>query len=589
MYPVTPQYEQDMSAPLRPESTIKIVFGVSDPDAPFASTLTDNGSLYYSNVGSCDLGIDVTKMYETLEHNRFTLDAKNPLALKVNPLYQGYVGNEISDANGNFINKPKITMQFSEFFEFAGLSFNFDSVKNNYPASLTVVAYNNTSLILNKTYSPIDPIFVVPDAIPICNKIEITCNSTNIPHRRFRISEILYGIIDVLYDANISDCSFSTNVDLMSNSLPRYDFKFSIFDIDGKYDPEKPDNLFQYLESGQSVKFLIGQTLTDGSIEWIPISNGFTSGEVEVSNAGFTKNISVSSTSVLDFLDMEYDEGIYYSQGRTFYDLANDVVTFAGYRGTMQIDDYLKTLKTSVPLTGHSVKECLQLIANACNCSISINRSGQICILPIVNRMQNFTFGFEKMTNLPLSKRVPALRDINSSFKSISIDVDVSEIAKLEINSPTLKEVSIKYNPAINVTYSLSGLSVVGTPKIFVNKMVISLSGNGTITLNGNFIQMADVLVSKRYREIGSDLNIFNELIDSESFANSYCDNMANYYQRRSTYEFDNRGYPELDLLDDVVCQTNYVGEINSTIIQNDISFNGTIKGKSKVLSLDKN
>ena len=79
MYPVTAKWKEETEQTLRNPSYVRIVFGVTDPDAPGLSTQTDNGHLPYSDVDSVDVGTTAPSTYQTLERNRFILDGKNPL------------------------------------------------------------------------------------------------------------------------------------------------------------------------------------------------------------------------------------------------------------------------------------------------------------------------------------------------------------------------------------------------------------------------------------------------------------------------------------------------------------------------------
>lgn len=586
MYLVSEAYKTEMNRPVRNITEVEITFGVSNPDAPYASTLLDNGHAFYSNTQSIDLGINVSNTYDTLEHNRFVLSGYGKLLDTDNLVFDGYIGNEICGADGVFVAKPTIEITFSQFFEFGGFTIQFDHTKENYPTEVRIQAFNNTTEVHNILYANNRNRFIAGDTIPECNKLLLTFDKMNVGNRRMRVFEIIYGIIDTLYTKDISKCSFSSDVDVIGNSLPKYSLSFDIFDVENKYDPENPDSLFRFIEQGQSAKFFIKQLLDDGTYEKIPVCNGFTSGGATSSSGGYTKVVSVPCSSVLDLLDFDYDEAIYTGTPRSMWDLANDVMTFAGYSGTLLLDEILKTIYTTIPLPVRPVRECLQLIAQASNCAIFVDRNGQINIKRLVLDTTEYTLDFSKMKEIPASTRTPVLRNIISSYNTLTVDTSSTKLASIDVVAGAGKVYTIEYSTATNISYVLSGVSLIGTPKIYSNKMEIEVYGTGSITVNGYYVKSTKIKVSTKYREIGSDLSIENELIDNETFLETYCDNINEYYLRRNSYSFGTRGYPEIDLLDNTTIQTNYDGYVGGNIVKTDLEFNGALSGSNTVLAL---
>ena len=49
-------------------------------------------------------------------------------------------------------------------------------------------------------------------------------------------------------------------------------------------------------------------------------------------------------------------------------------------------------------------------------------------------------------------------------------------------------------------------------------------------------------------------------------------------------YEFDNRGFPEVDCGDDIKIDTLFTEEMEVSNLESEITYNGTLKGKSKVI-----
>lgn len=154
MYPVTEQWKAEENKTLRNHSYVRIVFGITDPDAPGLSTPSDNGHLLFSDVGSVDIDTSAPSTYASLEWNRFILDGKNPLPVEVNSLYQGYVGSGISGADGVWAVQPKIEITFVDYVQFPALNFQFDESMDEYPERMQIVVEHDGMEVFNMYAEP---------------------------------------------------------------------------------------------------------------------------------------------------------------------------------------------------------------------------------------------------------------------------------------------------------------------------------------------------------------------------------------------------------------------------------------------------
>ena len=56
------------------------------------------------------------------------------------------------------------------------------------------------------------------------------------------------------------------------------------------------------------------------------------------------------------------------------------------------------------------------------------------------------------------------------------------------------------------------------------------------------------------------------------------------YVNRRLEYDFDDRGFPEVDVGDNVTINTLYTDYFEADVLSTSLSYNGTISGKTKLL-----
>lgn len=586
MYPVSEKWQEEDNLILRNRSYVRIVFGIQDPDAPALSNPSDNGHLLYSAVESVDLGASAPFTYQTLERNRFILDGTNPLPSDTNYTYQGYVGNLISDDNGEWSIPPAVTIQFDDYVSMAALTLEFDKNFNEYPEQIKITAEKDGEVVLDKTKYPDDTYYVVSEQIPLCTKITITWLKSKIPHRRARLLSLIYGIINDLQSQDIVTCKSTKEIDLISSKLPKQDFEFTIVDTEMKYDPENPSGVWEYLESRQPVTYYYGYELSNGTIEWIPWGMSYSTGDITVTKQQKMSNVTVKCAGLAEHLNMTYTEGKYYPEGISLYDLADEVMNFSGFSNLIELDDSLKQIYTHNPLSAQSVGECLQVIANAGRCIISYSRGGYLRILKEDTENVGFSFDFHKMETPETSKIAP-LRKVSGSYTSYTVESTVSNaVDAVEAESATPQEFTFEHSAYTNLSIELSGtLQMTGTPKYFAYKTVVTLSGSGTVTIKGNKLVSNTVSYAKQFKEVGEDLEgLTNELIDNAEDMVEYIDWTAEYAMRRTTYKSNDRGYPQLDCGDKVGYTSNFDNDVEVTLVKQTLTYNGAIKGSGEFI-----
>lgn len=587
MYPVTAKWKEETEQTLRNPSYVRIVFGVTDPDAPGLSRPTDNGHLPYSDVDSVDVGTTAPSTYQTLERNRFILDGKNPLPPESNPIYQGYAGLTISGDAGTYTTKPLVKISFGDYVQFPGLTFQFDDSMGDYPNSFRILAKKDSVSVFDKTYSPDTTYWEMADQIPLCNELSFYWLNSNIPHRRARLLSLTYGLVSRLGSDDIASCSSTKEIDLLSSKIPKQEFEFTLIDTQRRYDPENPSGLWEYLESRQPVNYQYGYELSDGSIEWIPWGLSYSTGDFDVSKSGIVAEVSVKCAGLADHLTMTYDEGVYSAAGRSLFDLATDVMKFAGFENTIELDNALKTIYTHNPLPSSKVNECLQLIANAGRCIMNHSRGGYIQILRENDSATGFDINFDKMTDTPTTTKIPPLRNLSVEYNSIKVNSEVTAaVNAAEVSSNVAHEYTFTHSAYTNQQIVLSsGLTMVGTPKYYAYKTVVTLKGTGTVTINGNSLTENKIEYRKKYSDVGEDLSgVSNTLIDNQTDAIAYANWVAAVTLRRNTYSAPDRGYPELDVGDSVNFTSNFANETPVTMVQQKLTYNGAIKGECQYI-----
>ena len=75
-------------------------------------------------------------------------------------------------------------------------------------------------------------------------------------------------------------------------------------------------------------------------------------------------------------------------------------------------------------------------------------------------------------------------------------------------------------------------------------------------------------------------------MITSMQHAREYAQWVAGIVQRRAEYTFKDRGFPEIDTMDNVSVDTLFTSNVQATVTENELSYNGAFSGSSKLLMI---
>lgn len=115
--------------------------------------------------------------------------------------------------------------------------------------------------------------------------------------------------------------------------------------------------------------------------------------------------------------------------------------------------------------------------------------------------------------------------------------------------------------------------------------MVLS-SGTKTVKITGKRINESSVVVSYDVADSGETDTEENPLITEDDMSDALAEHVAKYLQMRNTYDADYRGNPELEVGDVIGLQTRYTDEMDALVLTDEITFNGSLRGKIKVKGL---
>lgn len=586
---------QQLKKPKRNLGFLKINFNIIDPDTN--PTMTTNNEEIFSDFDKIkEEEILQTKNYATLEKNFWVLDNSQTI-YGSEELDQTYISSFMSNENCILENKPTFTFTSNIYLTTLGLTMMFDSIDENFVKKLNVKAYRDETIILDKDYTISDfkdrVIFADNEQLVRWNKIIITFLETNLPYRRVRINQLLFGIKEVYTDDNIFSAESKEKTTMINSELPTHTFKFTIDNYNKLFNPDNPVGWYRYILQRQPITYNWGYQLDDGTIEWILGGNMMLTGAVDVSD----NKVTFNTTSLINYLTKVYKKGIYNSNGKSLYDLAVDVLS----DNNITSEQYslwvgLKNMKTDAPLPILESRQLLQIIATAGNCVLYTDRENIIHIkpfVPIINPdILDYNFGNSKPNIKIQTELHDSIIYINHySFESVKTELFKNE--KLNINGIT--KIEIEYDLAIDVEASITNGTIISS-NFYGRYGVLEINNTSnepvSLVIEGKKAIINQTTDSMNFNLDGEDMEYKNDLVTNmleNSKTTKLKEFIGKWYNYRNIYSFDNRGDIVKNTRELVKLQTDFSDALVGYLVENNIKYNGAWSGSSTIMKVSDN
>ncbi|MDF2610037.1 MAG: hypothetical protein K0R92_1511 [Lachnospiraceae bacterium] len=364
MHNVSNEYSVEMKQPLRNHSYINVNIGLINQLAQSSSFLENPDGLYFSS--SDIFGTNKRSYYyATFEQNFVKANGSMLFPPRVAPINMknGYISNGIISQGPqsiliNFIDLTSVNIK--------GLTIVFGDY---YPVDFTI----ETDFDVITVTSNSSKRYTTDNLFENATFFRITATAMENPNRRLRIENVTFGIGVFFNNKNIKSMNLKSYISLISIDVPQQDFDLTVDNTSRIYNIENEESILNFFEAGQNIDVQYGYELSFGKIEWFKLASlKLKSWEADDSVAKF------KAVDGLESMTGEYYKGVYSESGISLNDLAVLVFADAGYLPDMyEIDEYLKTIYTNNPLPRLKHRECLQIIANAGRCILSINDEGK--------------------------------------------------------------------------------------------------------------------------------------------------------------------------------------------------------------------
>lgn len=248
---------------LLPESYIEIDCGLTDDEAQKVATASGTNEAIFSNASALTDALDVAK-YATNELNLWALDGTRAI-LPSSGVYNnaGYVSN-VESTGSVMVSFPTIRTT-----AVSGITITWSRKYGEYPTVFSVIGANAGTIVSEVTVTDnTENVSIVNIPLENYDSIIVSVHAWNLPYRRARIEKIVIGHMLIFTKKDLLSFTHEQDGDLLSGQVPKYSIEFTLDNSDGRWDPNNPYGMGQYLSERQKVVVRYGLDV-NGIIEWI--------------------------------------------------------------------------------------------------------------------------------------------------------------------------------------------------------------------------------------------------------------------------------------------------------------------------------
>ena len=369
MQKVSKAYKESMKSSLRERAYIMLSFGLVNQEAQAKARIAPGDFAYFSNEANLFSEKSSEMVYATLEEDFTKVDGSMLFLPRKNSSDTYY---DTGLVGGKLVSQAQYELTINlntGATDFKGITINFGE---NYPVDFDMVSSSGQTIeIRDNTLSE----FTSEEVLENTTYVKLIFHRMKNPQSRLRIYSIRFGYGLVYYNDSVMSSSLDSYISPIGADVPQIDFSVQLKNYDHYFNVDNPKSAINFLETGQEMEIFYGYQLPDSEeIEWVR-GNRLLCSEWESDDYTAT----IRCQDIFRNMDSEYYKGTYTSAGRSYFDLANEILTDAGI-SDYYIDPRLKKLYTKNPLPRVQHKEALQIIANACRCVLSQTRFGSVQI-----------------------------------------------------------------------------------------------------------------------------------------------------------------------------------------------------------------
>ena len=411
---------------LLPETHIEIDCGVVDDDAQGVAEASGTNEAEFSNApGIVEVLVDVVK-YATLEHNLWSLDGSHTV-LPSSGTYEnaGYVSN-IESTGSVTVTFPTIRTN-----AVSGITITWSKKHNEYAKTFTVVGSNGDQIVSEVTVTNNkDRVSIVYLPLQNYDSVTVVIHEWSLLNRRVRIENIVIGHVLKFTKGDLLSFTHEMDGDLLSGKLPKYSIEFTLDNSDGRWDPNNPTGMAQYLSERQKITVKYGLDV-NGAVEWIKAGTFYLSEWYAPPNGLEARFVA------RDIFEFMMGVEVQTEQTASISGLINSAIP-EGFSAVYDTSLPNYTYSYAPTITKDTAAEMVQKCANAVGAILRFDREGLLHIEPLNKAISEYIY-LGDTTGIPLG--------LSYSYPEITL-------------SKPLKEVSVDYggeSPYVFINVGASG------------------------------------------------------------------------------------------------------------------------------------
>lgn len=217
--------------------TYKDIAVGADEDAAVTAT----GAADFSEIAQLPFGLENSPVI-SLEHNYWLLDGTRVFR---DTQRLAFWSETLSDADGVFATPPIITVDFDEQYSLLGIFLMFDTATGEYCSSINIKYYQQGTLKADYDFSPDAAEYFCEGKAESFDQIVITLNATSLPHRRAKLTKVIFGISRNFGMSELRGAKIINESSLISTEIPVSKFSWT---LDSRDDAEFMFQLKQPVE-----------------------------------------------------------------------------------------------------------------------------------------------------------------------------------------------------------------------------------------------------------------------------------------------------------------------------------------------------
>lgn len=224
-----------------PYSTVRnvnllVTFEAVSPTASNVATLSSSDKESISNLNQLiGEGHEFLAKYATCENGLVKLDGSwGFLPDTLTEEHIGWWSDSVSDENGEFTTPPKMTITLPNKDSCVGFMLYSSDV--SYIKECLITTYNDQKKIYKEVFNSDNSILIADLPVKDFNKIEIEVIKTDMPYRRVKLLQFIFGIIKTWDRNQIVSASIDEEVDVMGETLPISELKVEFDNSTGEFD-----------------------------------------------------------------------------------------------------------------------------------------------------------------------------------------------------------------------------------------------------------------------------------------------------------------------------------------------------------------